>query len=150
MHIERKKDISIYHWLVDLFSDTSYINIVDGFPVGELVIPTVSIEYKNISLDPFQLGTQRELFDRVWYINVFAINKSQRDDFGYRIIRALQYPIPVYDYDEGFPPAVSPTQIGSLLPRRIKLDPIIILPQLTTKLYYRAVVSFEAVLNNFI
>ena len=150
MDLERKKDLSVFHWLVDLFSDTSYVNVVDGFPVGELVVPTVSIEYKNISLTPFEMGTQQELFDRAWYSNIFAINKSQRDDFGYRVIRALQYSIPVYDYDEGFPPAVSPTQIGSLLPRRIKLDPIIILPQLTTKLYYRAVVSFEAVLNNFI
>jgi hypothetical protein len=144
---ERKKDLSIFYWLVDLFSDASYINVVDGFPQGELVLPTVAVEYKRISLDEFELGNLTQLFERVWFIEVFAINKSQRDDIGYRIIRALQNPIPVYDYDEGFPPAVSPTKIGALLPRRIKLDPVIILPEITTKLYYRAVVSFEAVLN---
>lgn len=150
MDIERKKDLSIYYWLVNLFSGTSYIEVKDGFPIENLTVPTVAVEYRTIALNPFELGNSVQEFRRMWYMEVFANNKSQRDDMGYKIIRALQSNIPVYNYDEGFPPEVTPTQLGCLIPRNIRMTPIRVMPQLTQKLYYRASVSFEAELNTLI
>jgi hypothetical protein len=144
MHIERKKDLSVYHWLVDLFSDASYINVVDGFPTENLELPTVAVEGGTIKLKPFELGNRNRIFNRIWFIEIFAKNKSQRDDFSYRILSALENIIPVYDYDEGFPPDVDPTQIGGLDPLIIQATPIKILPEMTEKLYYRLSVSFTA------
>ena len=40
MDIERKKDLSIYYWLEDLFSDASYVNIEDGYPTEDLEVTT--------------------------------------------------------------------------------------------------------------
>ena len=144
MHIERKKDLSIYYWLVDLFSDAPHINVEDGYPETGLAIPTVVADYKNIKPLPYEMGNSNQMFHRLWAIDVYGQNKSQRDDYGYRIAAALQDSIPVYDYDEGFPPDVSPTQLGNLLPRNIQLIPIKIMPELVTKLYYRATVTFVA------
>ena len=144
MHIERKKDLSVYYWLVDLFSDAPYIAINDGYPETGLVIPSVVSDYRNIKPLPYEMGNSNQMFHRLWVIDVYGQNKSQRDDFGYRIATALQDSIPVYDYDEGFPPDVTPTQLGSLLPEQIQLIPIKVMPELVTKLYYRATVTFVA------
>jgi len=150
MHIERKKDLSVYYWLVDLFSDVPYVTISDGYPPTEIVPPTIAVDWRHIVLDPWELGNSQPVFDRAWYIDIIAKNKSQRDDFGYRILDALKTNIPVYDYDMGFPPDVSPTQLGCLIPDNVRLEEVRILPQLTQVLYYRAIVSFGAQLNKLI
>lgn len=144
IHTERKKDLSLYYWLTDLFSDASYINIEDGFPTGDLVIPTVSVEGGTIDLKPHELGNKNRVFKRIWFIEIFANNKSQRDDFSYRVLTALEDIIPVYDYDEGFPPNVDPTKLGVLNTLTIKGTPIKIFPEMTEKLYYRFSISFTA------
>ena len=144
MDQERKKDLSIFYWLTDLFIDSPFINIKDGFPVENLVLPTIAVETKSINLDPFELGNKNQKFLRSWYIEIFATTKSQRDEYSYKILRALQDSIPVNDYDEGFPPDVEPTQIGYLLPEDIRMDIIKVMPQLVSKLYYRATISFIA------
>lgn len=143
MDIERKKDLSIYYWLQDLFSDVSYVNIEDGFPTGELEIPTVAVEGGVINLKPHELGNRNRIFKRLWFIDIFATNKSQRDELSYRILRALENVIPVYDYDEGFPPP-TPTQLGVLDTLSISGVPIKIFPEMTQKLYYRFNISFTA------
>ena len=144
MHIERKKDLSVYYWLVDLFSDADYIAVEDGYPETGLVIPTIIVDYTSIKPLPYEMGNRNQMWNRLWTIDVYAKNKSQRDDFGYRITDALQDSIPVYDYDEGFPPDVSPTQLGSLEPYNLQQIPIKIMPELVTKLYYRAAITFVA------
>lgn len=149
MNIERKKDLSIYYWLIDKFSDAPYINIQDGFPVSNLVIPTISIDGGVINLEPHEMGNKNQVFVRIWRIDVFADNKSIRDEYSYRILGELQDNIPVYDYDEGFPPSVSPTQLGCLQASNIKMTPVQIFPELTEKLYFRASVTFTAKYNKF-
>lgn len=143
MHIERKKDLSVYYWLESLFSDASYVNIRDGFPSEDLELPTVAVEGGTIDLEPHELGNRNRVFKRIWFIEIFANNKSQRDDFSYRVLTALENVISVYDYDEGFPPPI-PTKLGVLDPLVIKMTPIKILPEMTEKLYYRASISFTA------
>lgn len=144
MHIERKKDLSIYHWLVDLFSDASYVNIEDSFPVRNLEIPTVAVKGGTIKPTLLEMGNRNRVFKRIWFIEVFAANKSQRDDFSYRVLTALQNPISVHDYDEGFPFTVAPTKLGVLDILDITGVPIQIFPEMTEKLYYRFSISFTA------
>jgi hypothetical protein len=146
---ERLDDLSVYYYIKDLFTATPFINIEDGFPVENLTIPTVSIEAKRIDTMEFQLGSRNRIQIRAWYIDVFAQNKSQRDEIAYTILNALEECIPVYNYNEGFPPSVSPSQLGCLETQDIRMDIIRVMPQLVNELYYRATVMFTAIYNEF-
>ena len=142
MFVERKEDLSIYYWLKTLFSSYSFITIVDGFPDTDLVIPSISVEPDTIEVEQFQLGDRAGLRLRTWYLDVFAKNKTQRDEFSYKILDALKDGVPVYDYDISIP---SDTEIGHLdiLKRRMKIFRID--PELVSTMYYRANVSILAV-----
>jgi hypothetical protein len=148
MDIERKIDLSVYYWLVDLFSDASFVNIEDGFPTSDLTIPTVSVDWDMIDTENYELGNRTRMSDRLWYIDIFAKTKSQRDEFAYRIMRALEDPIQVYNYDEGFPPSVTPSELGWLLPERVKVRVLKIFPELTSVLYWRTTVKFNTNYSN--
>ena len=149
MYDERKQDLSVYYYLVDLLSDATFIKVVDGFPEETLEVPTISVEASTIDSYQFEMGNKERLKNRMWYIDLFAVNKSQRDELAYRVMNSLEDCIPVYDYDEGFPPLVSPTQTGCLRVDDIQLRIIRVFPELTGSLYYRATVSFTAVYNKF-
>ncbi len=146
MYLERKQDLSIYYWLKDdIFADAPFINIEDGFPTESLEVPSISVEGSDINIGPFELGNPHGIKYRIWDIDIFGENKSQRDEFGYRILNEIENKIPVYNYDEGFPPDVTPTKTGVLIPERIKLEIIRIDPNLVSDLYWRATVSFVAI-----
>jgi hypothetical protein len=123
MELERKQDTSIYFWLKSLFTDAPFINIVDGFPDEELILPTIALEYDNISTNPFELGNKTNMRTRRWYIDIFAVNKSQRDEIGFRILNALESKIIINDYDQGIPPAYSGpwSVLGYLDPENVTL-----------------------------
>lgn len=144
MYLERKEDLSVYYWLINKFSDAPYIKIEDGFPQGDLVLPTVAVEAGRIDVQEYELGNRDGLRVRRWYLDIYAVNKSQRDEFGYRLLNELKDGIPVYNYDEGFPPSVSPSRIGILVVEAKTYDPIRVNSLVTTSLYYRATVSFVA------
>jgi len=150
MNIERKKDLSIYYWLTNLFSTAPFVKIEDGFPVSDLQVPCVSVESQQLVLNPLELGNHHGYRRVLYRIDVFAENKSQRDEMGYRILDNIEDVIPVYDYDEGFPPSVSPTQIGVLLTDDIKMQIIRVNPNLVSKLYWRAAVTFTALYQTII
>jgi hypothetical protein len=99
------------------------------------------VEADNIHLTPFELGNRKQLQIRIWYFNVFAQNKAQRDEYAYRLMNALQDSIAVYDYDQGFPPTVV-TKLGALIPTDIDLQMIKIYSDLTESLYYRSVIKY--------
>lgn len=146
MYIERKQDLSIFYWLKDdIFADAPFITIEDGFPIKGLSVPTVSVEGSDINIGPFELGNPHGIKYRIWDIDIFGENKSQRDEFGYRILNEVESKIPVYNYDEGFPPAVTPTKTGVLIPERIKMEIIRVDPYLVSDLYWRATISFVAI-----
>lgn len=145
MYRERKEDLSVYYWLKDLFSATSYITVVDGFPEDTLVPPVVSVDYMRLPAEHFELGNKERLGNRIWIIDVFAKNKSQRDEMAYAVLHALEESIPVYNYDEGFPPDVTPSGLGCLMiGDLVELEVIEIVPDLVDKLYYRERVTFTA------
>jgi hypothetical protein len=79
---------------------------------------------------------------------VFAINATQRDEFAYRILHALEEPIHVYNYNEGFPEdGITPSELACLIPESITMQVVRIMPELVSTLYYRSVVFFTAYRN---
>lgn len=144
MYRERIEDLSVYYWTKNLFSDVTWVTIVDGFPTVDLIIPSIAIEALDLDDTPGELGNPIGITSRRFSIDVFTVNKSQRDEFGYRIVNALKSSkkIRVYNYDEGFPPDVSPSELACLTVRDIHYENIRILPELVSPLYYRASVTF--------
>jgi len=141
MYLERKEDLAIYYWLVSKFSSYPGINIVDGFPEENLVVPSISVDWDETETRDFQLGDRSGQRSRTWYIDVFAKNKSTRDEFSYKIHNELKDGITVYDIVNGVP---TETKIGHLniLQRRIKV--VRIDPELVSTMYYRASISILA------
>jgi hypothetical protein len=129
---------------VGAFSDVPHVHIEDGFPNKDLVLPTVSVEAGQIDVVEFELGNREGLRVRRWYIDIYAVNKSQRDEFGYRLLDLLKDGIPVYNYDEGFPPTVTPSKIGTLQVLSKSYNPVSISEKVVDKLYYRATVTMVA------
>lgn len=147
MELARKIDLSVYYWLNDLMPDMvsvydGYPIGPDGFPEGELQIPSVASVRQPLELKPFELGGCR----LSWYfyiIDVYGLTKSQRDDMAYIIQTNLDNNVPVYNYDEGFPPGISPTRQGTLVVTGdIRSQPVYVFPELAPKKYWRAVVDF--------
>lgn len=142
-YIETRQDLSVYYWLVGLFSDAPFVKVVDGFPEDEFTIPTIALELEDIDTYRLELGSREFGKIRRWYIDIFAMSKSQRDEFAFRILHALDEKIPVYDYDLGFPPTVVP-KIGVIDPQEVSVKIIKVLPELTESMYYRSVVYLTA------
>lgn len=141
MYLERKEDLAIYYWLVNSFSSVPGISIVDGFPEEPLTLPTISVDWDDTETRDFQLGDRSGSRIRTWYIDVFAKNKSTRDEFAYKIHNELKDGITVYDIVDGVP---TDTKIGHLniLQRRITV--VRIDPEFVSTMYYRASISILA------
>lgn len=142
----RKEQLSIYYWLRDLFTPT-FINVVDEFPSEDLILPTVAIISEEETSRPLQLGGS-DLDKRYWSIYVFAKNSGQRDDYLSLIKRSLESGICVYDYDMGFPPDVSPTELGSLYVESRRSKAIRVYEDLVKKKYWSGVVTFLTYFNS--
>lgn len=147
--LERKQDLSVYYFIKDLFATAPFVAVVDGYPKEGVEVPTVAVDTLRTDTVPFELGNKKRLLYRFWNVDIYANNKTQRDEFSYMILHALEDSIPVDDYDEGFPPTVTPTQIGCLIPDNIRMEIIKIMPELVDKYYYRSIVSFMATYNQF-
>lgn len=137
MIIYRKEDLSVYYFLKDMFSDAPNIAIEDSFPEKILTVPTIAIDAGKLSEEYYEIGNRDRLRIRTWYIDIFAKNKSQRDDFGYRILDLTDNGINIYDYDEGFPPDSSPSKIGHMDILSKSYEPIPVLLDENEKLYFR-------------
>ena len=147
MIIDRKLDLSVYYYIKNQFASAPFITVVDGFPETPLTPPTIAVELDSITTYPFELGNRVRGKVRTWYIDIYAKDKSQRDEYAYKVMSALEESIPVYNYDEGFPPSSSPSQIGGILTEDINLQIIKVLPELTELMYYRAIVTFTGEYN---
>jgi hypothetical protein len=99
------------------------------------------VDWDETDIHYFQLGDRAGSRLRTWYIDVYAKNKSMRDEFAYKIHNELKDGITVYDIVNGVPTA---TKIGHLniLQRRIKV--VRIDPELVSTMYYRASISILA------
>ena len=138
MTIYRLEDLSMNYFIKDLFEPFPMITIVDEFPTRILSVPTISVVNGKLSENEYELGNSDTTRLRIWFIDIFAVNKSQRDDFGYRILNELRTRgINVYDYNEGFPPDASPTLINHLSVIKRSYEPIDVIQSLNEKLYFR-------------
>lgn len=131
------EDLSIFYFIKNMFSDASHIEIVDSFPESILTIPTISIDAGKLKEELFELGDRNKIRIRTWYLDIFAKNKSQRDDFGYRILDQTKNGINIYDYNEGFPPDITPSKIGHMDILSISYEPIPVMLDESEKLYFR-------------
>ena len=147
MHLLRKQDLSVYYFLVDMFSAYDFVNIADGYPDEELVLPTIAVEAMDVDSIPHELGNRVGLKDRFWNIEVFALNKAQRDEFAYLIMDNLEVGVSINDYDEGFPPDVVPTKIGALDISNLTLTVVTIFPTIQEKMYWRMSITFTSIFN---
>lgn len=108
------------------------------------------MEWDTITGLQGELGNRKTVKERVWYIDVFAKNKAQRDEFAYKIYNDLDDGIVIYNYNEGFPEqGASPSKLGSLIAIERKIQNVKILPELVDELYYRAVIIFTTVTDKF-
>jgi len=148
MQIERLQDLSMYYYIRQIMDDigASFVNVVDDYPDENLTLPTISIVGSDITTRPFELGNRKGHDVRIWFIEIFATNKSQRDDYAYLIKNKLMLGVPVYDYNEGFPPP-TPTQLGSMSCDEISTKPIKVFAELVSTVYWRRQIKVIAYYN---
>lgn len=142
---ERLQDLSVVYYLKNNLDST--VEVVDGFPTTDInsdELPVVAVENSRATFNLLELGTLDAIAEREWIIYIYAKNKSQRDNLAYTISTLLRQKIPVYDYNNGFPPDVSPPQVGTLQPERVSVVIAQIDPTLVSTLYYRAEVHYMA------
>ena len=141
MVIERLQDLSVYYKFKEILTPYPFVSVVDEFPTGEFVkgdLPRVSVEGLSFTSRSFELGNPLLQNHRMWKINVFAGNSTQRSDLLYFLNASIQVAIPVYDYNEGFPPTVTnQTQVGALGVPSTSTEIIRVHSQLVTTLYWR-------------
>ena len=143
MLVYRLEDLSVFYFIKNMFSDAGHIEIVDSFPEQILTVPTISIDAGRLREELFELGDRGKVRIRTWYLDIFAKNKSQRDDFGYRILDQTKNGISIYDYNQGFPPGVSPSKIGHMDVFSISYEPIPVILDETENLYFRGQVILD-------
>lgn len=138
MSIYRLEDLSMFYYTKNLFMDYPHIIIVDEFPKQILEVPTISVVNGKLIEERFELGNRDSgLRTRRWFIDIFAVNKSQRDDFAYKFLDDCDKGITVFDYNEGFPPAASPAAVNHLSVISKSYQPIDVLADVNEKLHYR-------------
>ena len=143
MLVYRLEDLSMFYFIKNVFSDTPYIEIVDSFPEEILTVPTVSIDAGKLKEELFQLGDRNKVRYRTWYIDIFAKNKSQRDDFGYRILDQIKNGVNIYNYNEGFPPVATPSRIGHMDILSISYEPMPVMLDEVQPSYFRGQVILD-------
>lgn len=138
MKIYRLEDLSVNYFIRDIFHIYPQVAIVDEFPSQPLSIPTISVVNGKLEEELFELGNRDTgIRTRRWFIDVFAGNKSQRDDFAYKILSETSDGISVYDYNEGFPPSASPAVINHLSMVTKSYQPFDVVKNLNENLFYR-------------
>ena len=137
MLIYRLEDLSVNYWVRGIFQPFAFVNIVDEFPSTIVEVPTISIVEGKLAEEEFELGNSEGIRIRRYFIDIFAVTKQQRKDFGYKLLSECKKGIKVYDYNEGFPPSASPSQINHLSIINRTFEPIDVIPQQNELLYYR-------------
>jgi hypothetical protein len=138
MKIYRLEDLSVIYFVKDLFQESSFVTVVDEFPTAILQVPTISVVNGRLIEERFELGNRDAgVRTRRWFIDIFAMNKSQRDDFAYLILDSSDNGINVYNYNEGFPPDASPSEVNHLDVISKSYEPIDVIRASNEKLYFR-------------
>ena len=143
MNLDIKQNLSVYYFIKETLSGYPTIEITDDYPNAELTLPSVAVVGNDIFPKPLELGNRHGIRNRAWNIEIYGANKNQRDEITYILLDTLENNIPVYDYDYGFPPTMSP-KIGTLniKPNTLVATPSRVFPELVEKLYWRESIKF--------
>lgn len=96
---------------------------VQGLQSVELVLPIVTLEYTLQTPIPFQLGSGPATA-REYLVTVYGNDDREVDEIGQQVYEWLRdNDIPLNNYNDGFPPDVTPTQVGI-----IELDDPLVTP----------------------
>lgn len=139
---EDNEDMSIVSYLKSAFSAYPFVSVIMGFQVNNLTVPSVSIHPLKIDCPPIEIGNGQTDRIRVYQINIYANSDIQRSQFSYTVLNLLDGKIPVYNYNEGFPPDNSPSIIDYLNITEKQLEFYPVYPELVDDLYYRTVIDF--------
>lgn len=152
MKLEEKQYLSIIYSMTDTLSGYPQVTITEEYPEDTMVLPTVALIEKPIYISPKELGNRIGKRQRDWIIEVFANSRAQRDALAITILDDIEPGIEVYDYDLGFPPSVTPPQIGTLriIPNTLSITPTFVFPELVEKLYWRSSIHFMTEYENII
>lgn len=138
LSIYRLEDLSVFFFIKNTFIDiANFITIVDSYPDEILSVPTIAVDAGRLKEEPYELGNRDLLRVRTWYIDIFAKNRAQCDDFAYKILEQTKNGINVYDYNEGFPPKIIPSIIEHMDILSRSYEPIPVMLDGSEKLYYR-------------
>ena len=103
---------------------TSGIYLVDAFPENpdNLKVPAISVDHRNTSEAPLQLGTGRE--DRLKFrIDVYGRSKGERDDVAEMVRLFFKTHMPILDYNQIIQDSVT-VQIGSADFENVTMFPV--------------------------
>ncbi|NMC34395.1 MAG: hypothetical protein GYA36_18375 [Veillonellaceae bacterium] len=143
----RKQEIAMVQKVKEEFTDIPFLTVYDSWPDEEIKIPSVVVDPQEIQLKEFEMGSRKRLRLRNWNIEIYASNKTQRNEVAYRLLELFEeQKIAVYDYDQGFD---NPPRAGTLLVFKIEFTPIAILPELVEKMFYRGVVSISTEFDDY-
>lgn len=111
----------------------------------ELVLPIVSIDQVGQREYPYQLGSGPGT-SRPFVISIFGREEAETDDLAQQIYEWFRdNDIDLNNYNEGFPPSVVPTKVGTIEILNAGLAPVKILGSPNVADKYRYDVTFNAV-----
>jgi len=144
MRVEEKQNLSVYYYIKETLSGYPTVTVTDDYPNTELTLPSVAVVGNEIYPKPQELGNRRGVRNRLWDIEIFCNMKTQRDAITSLLLDTIEDEyIPVYDYDQGFPPSGVPMLgILKVKPNSLIASPITIFPELVEKLYWRGRIKF--------
>lgn len=146
MYVEDKAHYSLIQKLKTEFQ--TELEVKDSFPKEELLVPTLSVNLVSVDFTNLQIGDYNNIRELSWVIDVFALNKTQRNQIVFKLFYILEKKIPIYDYDLGFPPQSIP-EIGSLTPTRLRIEFIEVQAEKPEDLYYRAAGIYTAEIQTY-
>ena len=167
----RMVKLSVYYFLKDKLDDgdwgsTGYANnelvtLKDAYPTdeeldrivlpenytgdsNEIVLPVVAIDSGYQNEYPYELGSGPGTA-RQFIISIFGRERGETDDLSQQIYEWFRdNNISLNNYNEGFPPTVTPTQVGTIEVDRVSLVPINIYDSPNVADKHRRDVSFLA------
>lgn len=133
--------------LMDSYPNDDEINHIVVTPTGmaesEIVLPIVALEYADQNELPFELGNKSGTM-RSFIVSVLGREEGETDDLAQQIFEWFRnYRISINNYNEGFPPEVTPTVIGNIDAENIKMVPVRVIGSPDVADRYRQEITFN-------
>jgi hypothetical protein len=123
---------SLLYWVSDCLvaAGVDYVDVISGSPDVPIKLSgeTVTVFPSSAYSKPYELGGS-DLKNVNFIVEAFLLTDGKRDDVADLLFEALaERTIPLYDYNEGFPPPYGtddvPTEIGKIQTNSVFLQPV--------------------------